>query len=96
LANGDAGNFGTTVHLVDAGVDTGATLAITRIADASKDTMLTYPLLMAAHSRAACISAIKDALNGTLKPIPASGPSAQRFHPPIWSYLWTGLTRGIW
>lgn len=96
LARGDAGNFGSTVHLVDAGVDTGATLAITRIADASKDTILTYPLLMAAHSRTACVAAVRDALDGNLKPVAASGPSAQHFHPPIWAYLWTGLTRGIW
>jgi Formyl transferase len=95
-ANNDAANFGTTVHLVDAGVDTGSILYQQHIDDPSKDTILTYAMLMAAHSRGICAKAIGDALNDTLKPQTVDLPSQQWFHPPIWAYLWTGLTKGIW
>jgi folate-dependent phosphoribosylglycinamide formyltransferase PurN len=95
-ANDDAMNFGTTVHLVDAGVDTGGILYQQKIVDASKDTILTYAMLMAAHSREICASAVDDALNGTLKPLVVDLPSRQWFHPPFWAYLWTGLTKRIW
>jgi Formyl transferase len=94
--NNDEANFGTTVHLVDAGVDTGSILYQQRIADASKDTILTYAMLMAAHSREICAQAVGDALNENLKPQSVDLPSAQWFHPPIWAYLWTGLTKRIW
>jgi folate-dependent phosphoribosylglycinamide formyltransferase PurN len=95
-ANNDCANFGTTVHLVDVGVDTGSILYQQRIADPSNDTILTYAMLMAAHSREICAKAVGDALTGNLKPQIVDLPSQQWFHPPIWAYLWTGLTKGIW
>jgi folate-dependent phosphoribosylglycinamide formyltransferase PurN len=95
-ANNDEANFGTTVHLVDAGVDTGSILYQQRIAVTSDDSILTYAMLMAAHSRDICAMAIGDALNDRLKPQIVDMPSQQWFHPPIWAYLWTGLTKGIW
>jgi folate-dependent phosphoribosylglycinamide formyltransferase PurN len=95
-ANNDAANFGTTVHLVDAGVDTGDVLYQQRIAVTSDDSILTYAMLMAAHSREICAKAVVDVLNGTPKPQKVDLPSQQWFHPPIWAYLWTGLTKQIW
>ena len=95
-ATGDEANFGTTVHRVDAGVDTGAVLHQTRIAVDGRDTILTYAMLMAAHSRALCVRAARDILDGTATPVTPDLPSMQWYHPPIWSYLWTGLTRGVW
>ena len=95
-ANNDQQNFGTTIHLVDSGVDTGAILYQHRIADASQDTILTYAMLMAAHSKDICAAAISNALSGQLNPQRVDLPSKQWFHPPIWAYLWTGLTKGIW
>ena len=94
--NDDNANFGTTVHLVDAGVDTGGILYQQRISDHKNDSILTYAMLQAAHSREICAKAVGDALNGSLKPKTVDLPSQQWFHPPIWSYIWTGLTQGIW
>ncbi|MEX3009956.1 formyl transferase [Hoeflea sp. TYP-13] len=94
--NNDVENFGTTVHLVDEGVDTGAILKQARMKPSPKDSIATYAMLQAAHSREICISAVMDVLEGKTTPISSDLPSKQWFHPPIWSYVWNGATRGIW
>ncbi|MDW6026049.1 formyl transferase [Mesorhizobium sp. BAC0120] len=96
LAAGDKGNFGGTVHLVDKGVDTGAILYQARGLPAPDDNLMTYTHRIAAISRDICISGVRDALEGKLRPVAASGPSRQYYHPTVWQYLWTGLTRGVW
>ncbi|MCY0095920.1 formyl transferase [Hoeflea ulvae] len=95
-ATGDCGNYGTTVHLVDAGVDTGDILHQAFLAPDPRDTLLTDSLAMAAGSREMVVRAVEDALSGNLETRPGPLPSVQRFHPPLWTYLATGLTRGIW
>jgi len=95
-ASGDDANYGTTVHLVDAGVDTGDTLYQAFLKPDPRDSLLTDALIMAAGSRDIAIRAVKDALAGRLEPKASDLPSVQRFHPPIWTYLWTGLSRRIW
>ncbi len=92
----DEANFGATVHLVDAGVDTGDILYQSRMTPSKSDTMHTYPLLQTAASTDIVIRAIEDALSGNLKPLPTHGNSRQWYHPPIWTWLWNGVTRGIW
>ena len=95
-ASGDLENFGATVHLVDAGIDTGEVLYQVRIKPEANDNISTYPLLLAAISRDICVAAVADALNQRLQPIAIDLPSRQWFHPTIWSYLWIGLTKGVW
>lgn len=96
LASGDAENFGTTVHLVDAGVDTGAVLRQVRATPQKGDTISSYALRQAAFSRTICIEAVADALTGKLASFDPGLPSNQWFHPTIWSYVWTGFRRGVW
>lgn len=96
LACGDRRNFGATVHRVDAGVDTGAVIAQMRCDPAPDDNIMTYPYRLAAKSREICIAAVVDALSGNLTPHFPDGRSRQWFHPTIWSYAWTGLTKGVW
>ena len=96
LASGDADNFGTTVHLVDAGVDTGGVLRQVRGKPEPGDTIATYALRLAALSRDMCAAAVEDALAGNLAPFDPGLPSRQWYHPPIWSYLRTGLAKGVW
>lgn len=96
LASGDGENFGTTVHLVDIGVDTGPVLHQARGRPAPGDTIATYALTQAAFSRDICIRAIEDALVGRLAPVETGLPSAQWYHPTIWFYLWTGMTKRVW
>ena len=95
-ATGDHENYGTTVHLVDAGVDTGETLYQAFLKPDPRESLLTDSLAMAAGSREIVVRAVEDALAGTLKPQPSRLPSVQRYHPPIWTYLQTGLVKGIW
>jgi hypothetical protein len=47
-------------------------------------------------SRDICIRSVEDALEGRLAPIKPDMPSKQWYHPTIWFYLWTGLTKGVW
>ena len=96
LATGDAENFGATVHLVDAGVDTGDVLHQVRGKPQPGDNLTNYALRLAAMSRDICIRGVEDALDGRLAPRNPDMPSKQWYHPTIWFYLWTGLTKGVW
>ena len=96
LATGDTGNFGATVHLVDAGVDTGDVLHQVRGRPQPGDNLTNYALRLAALSRDICIRSVDDALAARLAPIKSDMPSKQWYHPTIWFYLWTGLTKGVW
>lgn len=92
----DEENFGATVHLVDIGIDTGDTLYEVRVKPSRRDTIATYPLLLTAAGTGIAARAIEDALNGTMQPRRPTGRSVLRFPPPVWTYLYHGLTRGIW
>lgn len=96
LAMGDPEHAGVTVHLLDAGVDTGAVLYQAPFQAGPGDTFGTYFYLQAAVLRGLTIQAIEDTLAGALKPCTPDLPSRQYYHPTLWGYLWTGLTRGVW
>lgn len=96
LRENDGQNFGATLHLVDAGTDTGGTLYEVRTKPASSDFISTYPLLLTLAALDITRQSIDDALNGRLAPIKPQGPSALRFPPTLWSWIWCGLTRRIW
>ncbi|UVK45867.1 formyl transferase [Mesorhizobium sp. AR07] len=96
LTSGDPQNFGTTVHLVDAGVDTGAVLKQVRGQPKRGDSISSYALRQAAFSRDICVEAVSDVLAGKLATFDPGLPSRQWYHPTIWFYLWTGLRTGIW
>ena len=96
LATGDGGNFGATVHLVDPGVDTGGVLHQVRGRPGDGDNIALYALRLASLSRDICIRGIEDAVEGRLTPTTPAMPSRQWYHPTIWSYLGTGLAKGVW
>jgi methionyl-tRNA formyltransferase len=99
---GESNRIGVTIHLVDQGVDTGRVLYQATVAVEPADTILTYQWVQLPHALPLLERAIGDALAGRLAPLPDSGavPPASTgphyFPPTLWSYLWTGLTRGIW
>lgn len=96
LVTGDTENFGSTIHLVDEGVDTGAVLYQLRCKPGQGDNIASYALRLAAMSRGMCVRALEDALAGRLTPLDTGLPSKQWYHPPIWTYLWNGISRGVW
>lgn len=96
LTSGDRQNFGTTVHLVDAGVDTGAVLKQVRGQPKPGDTISSYALRQTAFSLDICVEAVSDVLAGKLTTFDPGLPSRQWYHPTIWFYVWTGIRTGIW
>ncbi|SMD14443.1 formyl transferase [Rhizobium sp. RU36D] len=96
LVENDRANFGATVHLVDAGIDTGETLHEVRPQPAKQDFISTYPMLLTAASVEIVCQSVEETLEGRLAPRSPSGPSHLRFPPAIWTWVWHGLTKGIW
>lgn len=96
LANDDPEHFGVTLHLVDQGVDTGGILFWEKVSPAATDNFITYPFRLATVGRHVAVRAIDDALHGRLHTAESNLPSQQWYHPTLWGYLWTGLTRRVW
>ena len=81
---------GTTVHLVDPGIDTGGILAQTTFAVSGKDTIATYPDLHLVHGLPLLGAQLDKLMSGSqLEPQTASiAPgSALYYHPTLWGYL---------
>ena len=96
LASGDIDNFGATVHLVDAGVDTGDVIDQVRCRPSPEDDFFTYPTVQLQAALAAVIDAVSAAREGKLRTRRAEGFSRQWYHPTLWGYFWHGLRRGVW
>ncbi|QLF70505.1 formyl transferase [Peteryoungia desertarenae] len=96
LVEGDRKNFGATVHLVDPGTDTGETLYEVRTSPARSDFISTYPLVLTIAALDITCRAVDDALSQKLTPSPAEGPSFLRFPPTFWSWIYHGVSKGIW
>lgn len=96
LAGGDADNLAVTLHLVDASVDTGDVLYQERCTMPPGNNITTYHHYLATLARPLAVKAVEDAVNGTLRPFRPDFASIQWYHPTLWGYLWTGLSRGVW
>ncbi|MBG8552289.1 formyl transferase [Hymenobacter guriensis] len=88
LANNDAAHCGVSVHLVDAGIDTGGIIAQALISPTPEDNFVTYPLLQLAAGLPLLKQAIRDVLRGEVKLQPApAGISRLWSHPTLTEYL---------
>lgn len=97
LVSGDRENCGVTVHLVDAGIDTGGILYQSRIEPSENDDFFTYPVLQYAIGTPLLVRAVNDALAGRLRPHAVEDRrSALWTHPTLLEYLWNGWSRGVW
>jgi folate-dependent phosphoribosylglycinamide formyltransferase PurN len=96
LREGRGDLAGVTVHLIDAGIDTGAVIDQATIAVTPEDSFVTYPLIQTAAGLPLLATAVRRALEGTLAPRPAP-PLASRLrtHPTLWSYAAGRLLRGV-
>jgi methionyl-tRNA formyltransferase len=95
-AEGDPGNFGVTVHLIDKGLDTGDVLYQARLAPSAADNYSTYPYLQLVAALPLLERAARDAATGTLRRQKIDLPSRLWSHPTLWQYIKTGLRRGVW
>ncbi len=89
---------GTTVHLVDPGIDTGVILAQTTFEVSDQDTIATYPDLHLVHGLPLLGDQVDKAMAGVeLRPVSASIAPGSGFyyHPTIWGYLWRRWRDGV-
>jgi len=89
---------GTTVHLVDPGIDTGAILAQATFDVTDQDTIATYPDLHLIHGLALLGTQVDRVLAGReLEPVPAgiAPGSGLYYHPTLWGYLWRRWRHGV-
>lgn len=88
-------HFGATIHLVDAGIDTGAILGQVYVTPSPRDDFATYPLLQTAAALPLLVEIVGQALRGELAPRPApAAPSRLWSHPTLAGYLAARL-RGV-
>lgn len=87
LYNKDEANFGTTIHIVDAGIDTGAVLKQVFIRPGKQDNFVTYPVLQVAIG----INALKELLPKVLKDNYQTSKHSEKgrmyYQPTIWQYF---------
>ncbi|MDF9392311.1 formyl transferase [Methylococcus capsulatus] len=87
IANDDRENCGVTVHLVDAGIDTGGVLYQGIIEVDEKDDFNTYPLHQIAKAIPLMQSALEDVRAHNLRTVPGVFPSRLWHHPTLFEYL---------
>jgi folate-dependent phosphoribosylglycinamide formyltransferase PurN len=95
LANEDPSHAGVTIHLVDAGIDTGGVLYQTSVVPTKWDNFCTYPLLQLAAGLPLLLRAVNDAMHGKLQVKQPALPSRLYYHPTLWGYWHTRLTKGV-
>lgn len=99
LAEGHPEDVGTTVHLVDSGIDTGQVLAKARFDTSPADSIATYPYLHLAAGLPLLSDSVRAVLDGQqLTPAADNSPSVESrlfTHPTLWGYLRLWATRGV-
>jgi folate-dependent phosphoribosylglycinamide formyltransferase PurN len=91
LYNKDAENFGTTIHLIDAGIDTGAVLKQVFIKPDKEDNFATYPVLQAAAGIGALKEVLSSIISGDYKTFKNTEKGSMYFQPTLWQYLTGGV-----
>ena len=95
LANNDINNCGVTVHLVDAGIDTGGILYQKNINILDNDNFTTYTYLQIAEGIKLMAKAVSDIINNRVLVKEKHSTSKLWSHPTIWKYLWLRINKGI-
>jgi len=95
LANGEPDRCGSTIHLIDEGVDTGAILYQDTISITNADNYLTYPFLQLPKEIEMLKKVIADVVADNLKPIPQQGFSKLWYEPTIWQYWYNAIVKKV-
>ncbi|MBS1753693.1 MAG: hypothetical protein KF741_03930 [Ferruginibacter sp.] len=92
LYNNDNRNFGTTIHLIDAGIDTGAVLKHVFAQPGNDDNFTTYPIIQVAEGIKSLPQVIIDFIDGRVPVSNNVEKGKMYYQPTIWQYL-TNKTR---
>lgn len=87
LFNNDADNFGTTIHLVDAGVDTGSVLKQVFAKPTKADNFSTYPVIQVGEGITAMKEVIALVNNNQHQVKPHAVKGKINYQPTLWQYL---------
>ncbi|MEP7236263.1 MAG: formyl transferase [Ferruginibacter sp.] len=87
LHNNDPENFGTTIHIVDEGVDTGTVLMQIFASPAKEDNFTTYPILQTAIGITALKEVLQLALQDQYDLKNNTGTGKMYYQPTIWEYF---------
>jgi len=89
LYNNDVANFGTTIHMVDKGVDTGAVIKQAFIRPDKGDNFVTYPILQTAIGIKALKEVLPDVMEGKHEIKKHTEKGMMYYQPTIWQYLFS-------
>lgn len=97
LAEGQTDLVGTTIHLVDDGIDTGRVIAQATFGVTRADSFVTYPYLHTAAAVPLLEGAIRSCLDDKVMPVTPMDVTCSklRYHPTLWFYLSTRLARQV-
>ena len=91
LYSNDNQNFGTTIHYIDEGIDTGKVIRYYKVQPDKSDSYITYPLLQYAIIYNDLPKLLYELINGNNFDMPNSVPSIAKskiwFHPTLIEYL---------
>ncbi|CAM3863940.1 formyl transferase [Rheinheimera salexigens] len=95
LVNQDAVNFGSTIHRVDTGIDTGDVLAYAYTSITKKDNFATYPLMQQQAAMSLLPNVVSALLTNKAKIIQPSLDSQLWSHPTLLQYLINRFKAGV-
>jgi len=96
IANNDKKSCGVTIHLIDAGIDTGNILYQATIKPTNEDNFITYPYLQLGEGIKLMKQAIKDFLSNVVnKQNSIKTKSRLWYHPTLWFYIINRVFKGI-
>lgn len=95
LAENNPDHCGVTLHLVDAGIDTGDVLAQRLICPGIHDNFTTYPLIQTAAGIELMLPLLPEIISGRIKGKKIAGKSKLWYHPTIWQYFANRIRRGV-
>lgn len=96
MVNKEASLCGVTIHLVDKGIDTGGILSQGLIPVTPRDNYSTYPYLQFGEGIPLMLKAVEDFHFNRLQTRESlTKESALWYHPTIWQYLITRITKGV-
>lgn len=95
LTQNDRAHCGVTVHLVDAGIDTGGILHQALIQPVDADNFSTYPVLQMVEGGRLMVQAVNEVISGTHRPRRPEGADRRWEIPTLWAYLRNRVRRGV-